>query len=571
MAERRAITFDGCFGWMYPGERRRGVVLCPAFGLDGLSAHRAWGELAEALADAGLPTLRFDWPGTGDSLGDDREPARVDAWRAGLAAAIERLRYEADVDEIALVGLRLGATLAADVAASRGDVARLVALAPAAGGGTWVREQRGLSRLLRVRAETDPPDADETGGFAVAGFFTADETAEALKRIDLRTVTNPPAPHVCLLSRDGDPAAAGLAQTWRAAGAEVDEAVFAGLEALLIDPTRSVTPTAVWRRIVDDLAAGVGLADDLARPIPASARLESESWIEEPLLFGPSESLFGILSTPRRPRADAPCVILLDAGRNPHVGWGRGTVEAAREFAKAGWRVLRMDQAGIGDSHAHPGGPAEVLYSQDSVADVVSAMDRLALVGADRFVLIGACSGAHLALHTARVDTRVVGLAMINLQRFLWRDGDSLEAAMRGEYRSSSAYAGLLRRPDTWKRLFSGEIRVGSIALELGRRLVARLVARVRRRVSVDPAVVWLKALDRRGVRILFVFGTDDGGRDEFATHVGAEKALPRVAPRARLCLIERTDHNIGPRDPRRALRRHLGEFLAAFGSAGRD
>lgn len=567
MTERRPITFDGCFGWLYPGDRRRGVILCPAFGLEALSAHRAWAELAEALAAAGLPTLRFDWAGTFDSLGDDRDPARLDAWRASLSAAIDRLRDESDIDEIALVGLRLGATIAADVAASRDDVAFLVAGAAPITGAGWVREQRGLSRMLRVRTETDPADADEIGGFAVAGFFTADGTAEALKGLDCRTLPKSPAPRVVLLSREGDTGFAELAGRWRAEGADVREEIFVGVGALLTDPTRAVVPTADWSRIVDLLSEGAAVATDLARAIPETPRLETENWVEEPMLFGPAERLFGIVTTPRRPRADAPWVVLLDAGRNPHVGWGRGTVEAARAFAEDGRCVLRMDQAGIGDAHAHPGGPAEVLYSQESVADVVAAMDRLVCLGADRFVLIGACSGAHLALHTARVDPRVVGLAMINLQRFVWRDGDSLDAAMRGEYRSSSAYVDLIRRRDTWKRLFDGEIRVGSILLELGRRSIVRLVARVRRLVTVDPAVTWLRALDRRGVRVLFVFGTDDGGRDEFAAHVGPEEGLPDLVPGARLALIRRTDHNIGPREPRLELRRELSVFLDEVGT----
>lgn len=563
MPDRRPITFDGCFGWIHPGSRRRGVVLCAAFGLEGLAAHRAWGELAEALARAGLPTLRFDWPGTGDSLGDAGDPDRLAAWRAGLDAAIARLKRETGVDEIVLVGLRLGATLALEAAARRGDVAMVVAAAPVVTGAGWVREQRSLSRLLRVRAEADPPDADETGGFAVAGFFTADATAEDLKALDLRKFASPPAPRILLLLRDGDVAGVERAEAWRAAGATVDVAPFEGVDILLSDPTRALTPTAAWARIVDAATPSdpVG-APAAATPSNEIARLDQEAWSEQPLLFGPDDRLFGIVTTPRSPRDDVPMAILLDAGRNPHLGWGRGTVETARDLAAAGWRVLRMDQAGIGDSLAHPDGPAEVLYSQDSVADVVAAMDRSPSGAVDRFVLIGACSGGHLALHTALADPRVVGVAMVNLQRFLWRDGDSLEAAMRAEFRASTAYAGLIGRADTWRRLFSGEIRAGSIAVELVRRLGVRLVAKIRRLVTVDPAVRWLRTLDRRGVHILFVFGTDDGGRDEFAAHVGVEEALPSIVAGARLRLIERTDHNVGPRDARLALRAIVRDFI---------
>lgn len=565
MADRRPIVFAGSIGWLHPGSRRRGVVLASAFGLEGLTAHRAWGELAERLAAAGLPTLRFDWPGTGDSLGDDRGPDRLDHWRAGLGAAIDRLVAETGVEEIAIVGLRLGATIAANVAATRGDVARFVALAPVISGRSFVREQRSLSRLLRVRSDDDPPDTDEIGGWAVGGHFTSEATGQAIGGLDLRG-SRRPAGDVAIFVRAGDGLAAGLAEGWRTQGAKVDELPFDDFEAFLTDPTTTRVPTATWEAVVARLAADLPEgAPSLPSPPPSSdiapQRLEGDGFVEEPMLFGPDDRLFGVLTTPASPKVGAPTVIILPAGRNPHVGWGRGTVELARALAADGRRVFRMDQAGIGDSHRHPGGPDEVLYASAAIADVTAAMDRLARPGDDRFVLVGACSGAHLALHAALAEPRVVGLAMINLLRFVWREGDGLEATTRGDFRSSNAYAGLLKRADTWKRLFGGEIRVGSIVKELIRRIGARLVAKARRHFVTDPAVRFLQTLDRRGVAVLFVFGTADGGRDEFAEHVGAESALPRIAPHARVELVERTDHNLGPRDAR--LR--LGELLEAF------
>lgn len=568
VSNRRPITFDGCFGWFHPGPRRRGVVLCAAFGIDGLSAHRAWGELAEALAAAGLPTLRFDWAGTGDSLGDDRDPDRLAAWRASLSAAIDRLKSETSVDEIALVGLRLGATLAAEVAATRDDVTHLIAAAPVVSGRAYVREQQSLARFLRVRGEDEPADTDEIGGFAVAGYFTADATAADLKAIDLRRLAAAPARRVLLLARPGDTVTAELATTWRAAGASVEEAPFPEVDALIENPTKSRLPTAAWSLVVATLTRGLDEAVSVspgsasAPRVGTSPRLETAEWIEEPLLFGPEERLFGVLTTPRRPRAGAPSVILLDAGRIPHVGWGRGAVETARLLAGEGRRVLRMDPSSIGDSLADPNGPAEVLYTPETVTDVVAAMDRLATPGDDRFVVVGTCSGAYLALHTALDDARVAGLVMVNLQRFIWTEGESLEVAMRTQLPATNVFAERMFRADTWRRLLAGRIDVVSIARVLARRLVTRAVAAVRRTLVVDPVVKWLQMLDRRGSRILFVFGTYDGGRDEFAAHVGAEARLPRTVPGARLRLIERTDHNIGPRDSRATLHGYLREFL---------
>lgn len=564
MIVRRPVAFDGCFGFLRPGRLRRGVVLCPAFGLEALTARRAWGDLADRLAAAGLPTLSFDWPGTGDSLGDDRDPDRPAAWRAGLEAAIDTLVAETGVEEIAIVGLRLGATMAVEVARHRPEIVTFVAAAPVVSGRVFVREQKSLSRLLRVRGDDEPPDTDETDGWAVGGFFTSEATGAAIAAIDLRKSEAAPAGAIAVLAREGDVAAQGLAAHWRGLGAQVEEIVFEGLESFLTDPTNTRSPGAAWDAIVAWAAAGAAPATtDLSiAPSAAAAVLDGGAWREEAHLFGPDDRLFGVLSTPRQPIVGAPIVILLPGGRNPHVGWGRGTVELARRLATQGRSVLRMDQAGIGDSRAHPDGPAEVLYSLAPIADVTAAMDHFG-GAALPFVVVGPCSGAHLALHAALADPRVVGVAMINLQRFIWRDGDSLEASMRGEFRSSNAYAGLVRRADTWKRLFSGKIKVGPIAIELLRRITARAWAKLRRLVTTQPAVVWLRKLDRRGTRVLFVFGTADGGRDEFAENVGPENALGRIAPRARLELVEHTDHNLGPHDARRRLEGLIAGFLA--------
>ena len=565
--ERRPILFEGCAGIVREGTSRRGVLLCPAFGLEGLTARRAFADLADRFAAHGLSSLVFDWIGTGDSLGSDRDPDRLAAWTASFHAAVATLRRECAVDEIAVVGLRLGATLAARAAATRDDIAEFVALAPVVSGRLYVREQESLARLLRVRRDDDPPDGDEDDGFALAGFFTSTATATELKALDLRRLDHPPAPRARILARDGDTAAGELAARWREQGTAVEAEIFDGLDTFLTDPTITVAPTAVWERLASGLAEGAeprpaALAGPFDEPTP---RLVTDDWSEEPLFFGPANRLFGILTRPARPRA-APWVVLLDAGRNPHIGWGRQTVDLARALAAEGRTVLRFDQAGLGDGRAHPGGPAEVLYSQESVADVRAALDLLAARGGERFAVLGACSGAHLGLHAALADPRVVDLALINLQRFVWRDGDSLEAAMRGEFRASSAYAGLIRRADTWRRLFAGEIKVGSIAVELVRRVVTRAIGVLRKRFVTDPAVRWLRDLARRDTRVLFVFGTDDGGRDEFAAHVGAEDRLPRLAPGARVELIERTDHNLGPRDARLRLREIVTRFLAERG-----
>ena len=162
------VTFDGCFGWLHPAAGRRGVVLCGPHGWEMLAAHHAWRDLARGLAALGLPTLRFDYHGTGDALGDDGDPLRVEAWLASIEAAAHCLRERTGVHEVVLVGLRLGALLATLAAGRIPDVAGLALLAPVIGGRTYVREFRTLGLLREGRA---PCRRRRTGRSRAAAFI----------------------------------------------------------------------------------------------------------------------------------------------------------------------------------------------------------------------------------------------------------------------------------------------------------------------------------------------------------------------------------------------------------------
>lgn len=96
--------------------------------------------LATQLERAGYATLRFDFSSTGDSSGEASE-ATLDQWLRDLATAAAELRSAGGSPRVALVGLRLGATLAA-LATSRGELRprHLVLWDPVINGATYLRE-----------------------------------------------------------------------------------------------------------------------------------------------------------------------------------------------------------------------------------------------------------------------------------------------------------------------------------------------------------------------------------------------------------------------------------------------
>lgn len=105
------------FGVYHPPEGAggsQGVLISGPVGHEYVRVHRMCRNLAIALGRAGFPTFRFDFTGNGDSHGD-AEDGNLTVWREDLVAAAEELKDISGCREISVIGLRLGATVAAMV------------------------------------------------------------------------------------------------------------------------------------------------------------------------------------------------------------------------------------------------------------------------------------------------------------------------------------------------------------------------------------------------------------------------------------------------------------------------
>lgn len=132
--------------------------------------------------------------------------------------------------------------------------------------------------------------------------------------------------------------------------------------------------------------------------------------IESPVQFGPQQSLVGVLTMPSEPGPTA--VLLFNAGVIPRIGPHRLNVKMARDLARRGHVVLRLDLAGQGDSRyvAVPG-----RDGVSAVADLRAAMDHVQqTTGVARFAVIGICSGALNGFAAALADERVVAVLMFD-------------------------------------------------------------------------------------------------------------------------------------------------------------
>lgn len=107
--------------------RQVGFVMSHPFAEEKLWSHRVYVSCARALAQLGYPVLRFDYMGAGDSDGTTPETS-LETHLADLEAAANTLLASHAVERVGLIGLRLGATMAAllaERAAADGRLERL--------------------------------------------------------------------------------------------------------------------------------------------------------------------------------------------------------------------------------------------------------------------------------------------------------------------------------------------------------------------------------------------------------------------------------------------------------------
>ncbi len=515
------------------------VVICPPLGYDMVVAYRGIRHLAEGLARSGMPTLRFDYHGTGDSGGSDYEPGRVKAWLASVAAAIDEAKRLTGAPRVAVVGIRLGSLLAMYAAADRSDVAAMVAWAPVATGRARVRELRAFEQLM---TGDDPiPDEVPEGAVAAAGFILTRESVLAVTELEVARLPRRPAPSVLVIPRDDVPTDDTVAEALERLGARVTRAPLPGYEGMMRDAHATAVPEDAIAGIAEWLGAipnesSVAQAPDpdpVLRDVASGAGAmgvalpgKTHAIIERPFRAHAGR-LFGILTEPATPVTDSrPAIILANAGAVHRIGSNRLYVEVARALGERGFRVLRLDLGGLGDSAPAAGMPENDTYSARAVEDVAEAARALqAQCGARQIVVGGLCSGAHTAFHAGLELENIAGVVLLNPIVFYWKPTDALDVAAWMTFQQVRRYRKSVTQLETWGKLVKGQINVGRFGATMVKRARDRAAARalaitreVRRWVTTEApgehAPRDLGRIAERGTDVLLLFSEGDPGLD---------------------------------------------------------
>lgn len=521
-----------------------GVVIVPPHGIEALAAAKTLRLLAEKLAERGHAVLRFDLPGTGDSLDDDLPGDATSCWTESVVEAARTLQTSAGAGGIVLVGLRLGALLAASAAPCIENLEGVVLLDPVISGQSYARE---LGITAQAFAEETGVEAENGGtaqGLMIGGLITSNETLAGLRKLKLLELA--PAVPTLLLHRDGAHDVKRMIAQWPATQVTAEPAQ--GFEAIRSNPTYAVTPHAALSRAADWIDR---LPRRALRPHNRahSSQLTSADFTETSVVFGPDNRLFGVICRPNVPLENSPALIIMNAGRNPHIGWARSSVTLARRLAGDGVATIRFDLGGIGDSVDRPGAADhldELLYSDDQDAELTAAIELSQRLGFSTTALLGACSGAYLALRGGVQACSVKKVILINLQRFVWRNGETVTSALKNNFAVSSSYARRIFDARAWRLLLSGERKAGALALNLLVRAIKRLACIGRAPETVQAEALMRAIFDRKS-SVDFVYSEDDSGLVELAHHFGTRGRKLLNEPLARLHFVPNSDHNFTP------------------------
>ena len=564
------------FGWYHAVDRAvLAVTICSPLGNESTGWHRASRHWAEAMARAGIAVLRFDYDGTGDSLGDMNDSNRLRAWTESVTDAVNWLRAASGAPRQVAVGIRLGGTLALAAAVEGAGVDGLVLWAPFPSGRAFLREGRAFSRLMGPSIDTDSTSDSPIEQFG--GLALMRETVRELAEFDPLGAARLLVP-VLLIPREEGASDAPLRERLEAAGASVQRKALDGYASVITDAHQGEIPHAVidgtisW--LVEHFVGSAEAAPQLSvteglRTAAATVAVTADGVSERMVQFG-TERLCGVMSVPSLANRRRTGILLVNSGAVYRVGPNRLHVTLSRRWAALGYTVLRMDIGGLGDSPVPTGGIENTTYPPHAVRDVETGIAALRAEGVERVVVGGMCSGAHTTFHAALQLQGINGVIMLNPIVFYWKPSDPLDVGAWRIFVESRYYKQSARRWSSWRKVLAGRVnllyvarvawrRAGEILRAKGSALGRRLLTPS---VQMENAAHDLERITRNGTDLLLLFSEGDPGHDFLTLNYANELRHLQRLPRFRMYVIPDADHTFTTLDARQRVSEALTDYL---------
>ncbi len=168
-----------------PQNASRVWLLCPPFAEEEKGSRRLFTLVSQSLAARGAASLLFSFSGTGDSEGD-LAGASLLSWRRDIEAAAREAKARFPAAAIALLGVRLGASLAWQEAQNLG-ANRLILIEPLLAGRSFLMQQTAKKQIrAQLTGETGASIATGVGNDDLDGWELGEAMKSEFKTLDLR-------------------------------------------------------------------------------------------------------------------------------------------------------------------------------------------------------------------------------------------------------------------------------------------------------------------------------------------------------------------------------------------------
>jgi hypothetical protein len=416
----------------------------------------------------------------------------------------------------------------------------------------------------------------------VCGHRLSARTISALSRVNLADEAVPHVSRLLIIDRNDVPAARTWLKSLSERGPSVEYAALPGFGQMLMAaphlsrvPHEMVAAAQDWLRRFPAQQCSDSPAEKSGymQGYPGNPQTPSLSpaagvpganppWRERAVRFGTDQMLFGIVTEPGSGEARR-AVVLLNAGADVHVAFGRLYVTLARRWAALGFVVLRMDLAGLGDSETRPGRADNDVFPAAALDDVRMGLEFVrAHYGVHDVTAGGLCAAAYHALRAAAAGLTVNRILLVNPLNFYWKQGTPITDLQPADLmRDWDSHRGRWSSKTAWKKFLSGKVSVARVkhvtqvvshrvrsAVESTLREVARYL-----RVPVPQDLGReLEEIAARGIQIDFVFGRGEPGIELLRLHAGS--VVKRLGNRCRVHIIDTADHNFTYSGPRSLL-----------------
>jgi pimeloyl-ACP methyl ester carboxylesterase len=522
-------------------------VVCAPFAEEEKSAHRTLVELADALVSKGDAVLFFAYRGTGDSDGEFAN-ATLTAWSEDILDAVQFACKTFPQSTPGLIGLRLGASLAAQVGEHL-NIRNFILMEPVLRGRSFLMQ---LGARQKIRAALTEQEAGENSLSEnlsaknstaqnnnsqfedMDGWPLGAAMREELHALDLSAhpprLNASPAPGVLLLQiGPRDKIASSLEQF---AGA-LDTA--AKVRAVVMPPFWNrldyVSPAPLLKAVTEfefqsELPGNNGCE-------PQAVQCADENTRAFTLKSG-AETMVAVATSRAAPRAAR--LLFLHGWTGYRTGPHQMLSRAARYFQEREYSGLRFDFVGRGDSS----GDAALATLATMADDARVAIRHLREQdGEAKIILVGLCSGCEVAFAVAD-EPGVAGLALWSAPVFA--AGQSSERIAKKRAGHLKDYARKLLRPTTWGKVLSGKVDVKGVQKVVGQGGGEEFKNEESDQAGRLPVGWRADAMQRfENVRLpsLLIYGTADPTTNEaLAWHRGQLRVAPHVH------LVEGANHS---------------------------